>query len=256
MSRQAREKSQTGLYHIISRGISRQNIFEEDEDYRYFLRLLEIVKQQNEFFIYAYCLMSNHVHMFIKEKETGDVSAIMHKILTRYAGWYNRKYLRSGSLFGNRYKSEPVEDDGYLLTLIRYIHQNPKKEGIVRELEEYEWSSYSEYIGKFQPYITDTDFILDIFSKNKETARNLFIKFHDKIEIEEFTIRNSRKMTEEQIRRRIMKVLNGREPHFIGTLKKTERNKIIKELKEKEGFSIREIERVTGISRGIISRIR
>ena len=74
--------------------------------------------------IYAYCLMSNHVHLFLKEKCMGDISRIMHKILTHYARWYNIKYLRTGILFENRYKSEPIEDERYYLGLIRYIHQN------------------------------------------------------------------------------------------------------------------------------------
>ncbi len=66
------------------------------------------VKVEKDFELYAYCLMNNHVHMFLKEKEIGDITKIMLKLLTNYAGWYNRKYERSGSLFGNRYKNEPI----------------------------------------------------------------------------------------------------------------------------------------------------
>ena len=73
----------------------------------------------------------NRIHLFLRENELGDIKTIMHKLLTRYVMWYNKKYQRSGSLIGNRYKSEPIEDETYYLTLMRYIHQNPVKAGMV-----------------------------------------------------------------------------------------------------------------------------
>jgi len=89
--------------------------------------------------------MSNHVHIIIKELNMGDISLIMQRMLTRYAGWYNRKYDRSGILISNRFKSEPVETDEYLLTLARYIHQNPIKAGISTSIDKYKWSSFNDY---------------------------------------------------------------------------------------------------------------
>lgn len=122
VSRPPRVLSETGLYHIIFRGLNRQNLFEEDEDYIKLLEIINDIKNVFEIQIYAYCLMTNHVHFFLREKESGDIKTIMHKLLTRYVMWYNRKYQRSGSLIGNRYKSEPIEDETYYLTLMRYIH--------------------------------------------------------------------------------------------------------------------------------------
>lgn len=255
MSRMPRELSETGLYHIIFRGLNRQNIFEEEADFYMMKNILRKTKEENAFNIYAYCFMSNHGHLFIEENQAGDISYIMHRILTKYAGWYNKKYIRSGSLFGNRYKSEPVEKDSYLLSLLRYIHQNPLKAGIVKDLSQYKWSSYNEYIGALNNGITDIEFILKMLANNKNEARISFIDFHNEIEKDSFDIIDSRKRSEEQIRRRIIKLLDGKEPHAIGGLPKEERNNWIKILREKEGFSIREIERATGISRGIISRI-
>jgi len=75
------------------------------------LEIIKQVKKEIEYDIYAYCLMKNHVHLFIKEKHVGDIIKVMSKILTQNAGWFNRKYLRSGILFGDRYKSEAIEDD-------------------------------------------------------------------------------------------------------------------------------------------------
>ncbi len=255
MSRMPRELSKTGLYHIIFRGLNRQNIFEEESDFIILKDILRKTKEQNAYNIYAYCLMSNHVHLFIEENQTGDISYIMHRILTKYASWYNKKYMRSGSLFGNRYKSQPVENDGYLLSLLRYIHQNPLQAGIVKEIIQYKWSSYPDYIRRSKNGITDTEFIIEILSRNKGEARISFIDFHNEIEKDSFDIIDSRKRSEEKIRRRIMTLLDGKEPHIIGSVPKEERNNIIKILRVREGFSIREIERATGISRGIISRI-
>ena len=253
MSRQVRKLSQTGLYHVIFRGISRQNIFEEKQDYEKLLKVMKKVKEETNSEIYAYCLMSNHVHLFIKEKNTGDISKIMSKILTHYALWYNIKYLRSGALFGERYKSEPVEDERYFLGLVRYIHQNPKKAEMVETLGNYEWSSYGEYIGKSDRKVADVEFCLNIFSENKNKAAQQFIEFNNIIDFEQYEISN--KKSSEHIRRLIMREIDGQEPHNIKSMSKDKRNMIIKKLVIETGISKSALERATGISRGTISRI-
>ena len=136
MSRLAREISETGLYHIVFRGINRQHIFECDKDYEKIIEILISIKQQMRFEIYSYCLMSNHVHILLNEKVKGNISLIMKRLLTKYARWYNIKYGRSGALIANRYKSKPVEVDEYFLQLVRYIHQNPLKANMVDEIGE------------------------------------------------------------------------------------------------------------------------
>ena len=126
MPRQARKKSNSGIYHIILRGVNRQQIFEDNEDYYKFLQVVEESKAISGFELFAYCLMSNHIHLLLKEIQE-PIEQIMKRITTRFVYWYNIKYQRSGHLFQDRYKSEPVEDDAYFLTVIRYIHQNPVK---------------------------------------------------------------------------------------------------------------------------------
>ncbi len=158
MNRQALQYSQSGLYHIVFRGMNRHNIFEEEGDFIKIKDIIQSLKQEMQFEIYAFCLMTNHVHILLKENNIGDISVIIKRLLTRYAGWFNRKYLRNGSLIANRYKSQPVERDEYLLSLTRYIHQNPIIAKIVTEIDKYKWSSYSEYIHESK--LTDTEFIL------------------------------------------------------------------------------------------------
>lgn len=255
MSRPARILSQSGLYHILFRGINRQNLFEEEKDYEKMLEIIKEVKEEKGFRIHGYCLMTNHVHLFICEKETGDIKKIMHKILTKYVGWYNYKYSRSGTLIGNRYKSEPIEDESYYLNLLRYIHQNPIKSGISQNMEDYKWSSYSEYIKKSAKEIVDTEVFLLMFSEEEKRAIELFKEFHEENETLDFYISETKKLTDEQLKRKIKKFLGDIEIKEIGNMSRNDRNMILMKLRE-NGFTIGQLERITGISRGIISRAK
>ncbi len=129
MPRKPREKSRFGIYHVILRGVNKQIIFEENEDYLQFIRILKKYKEVCEFKLYAYCLMDNHVHLLM-EQTTTELETIMKRIEVKFVKWYNRKYKRIGYLFQDRYKSEPINDEGYFRTVFRYIHQNPLHAGL------------------------------------------------------------------------------------------------------------------------------
>jgi len=126
MPRYARKKSDIGIFHIMLRGINKQTIFEDDEDRRRFMETIERFKAVSKYEIYGYCLMSNHVHLLLKETEEA-ISTAIKRICSSYVYWYNWKYERCGHLFQERYKSEIVENDAHVLTVLRYIHQNPVK---------------------------------------------------------------------------------------------------------------------------------
>lgn len=254
MGRQARKISRSGLYHIIFRGISRQNIFEETADYEKIKQIIQRVKEETKMQVYAYCLMSNHVHMFIKENEAGQISSIMTKILSHYATWFNIKYLRTGTLFGSRYKSEPVEDECYFLSLARYIHQNPVKAGMTLSAKDYEYSSYNDYANNLMG-LTDVDFLLDVLSTNRSKAIEAFVDFHKNEETEDFEIVNAQGKNSAQVRRLIMREIDGKTPETIKEMPKQERNELIKKLVDEVGISKSALERATGISRGVIIRI-
>jgi len=117
------------------------------------------------FELHAYCLMSNHVHLLIKESKMGDISLVMKRLLTKYAIYFNRKYERNGALIASRYKSQPVEVNEYFIPLIRYIHQNSIKAGIVGTLEEYRFSSYRDYVRGGT--LTDTAFSLGLLGRDE-----------------------------------------------------------------------------------------
>lgn len=254
MSRPPRVLSKTGLYHIYFRGINRQNLFEEKSDYQKFLCIINDQKTESEFKLYAYCLMDNHVHLFIREKEAGDIKKIMHSILTKYVGWFNYKYDRKGVLISNRYKSEPIENESYCLNLIRYIHQNPLNAGIVDKLEDYLWSSYTEYLQENRASLIDTEMLFDMLGVASTQLSDAFVEFHNIVEEIDFTISESKKLTTAQMNRKIFNIL-GISADKIIELPKSERHELVLELR-KNGFKNRQLERLTGISRGILDRIK
>ena len=253
MSRKPRLLSKTGMYHVIVKGIGRQNLFEERADYEKFRSILERVKQEMGFSIYAYCLMTNHVHLFIKEKSRGDLSRIMAKTLGTYATWFNIKYIRSGPLFNNRYMSAPVEDEKYYMSLIRYIHQNPLKARLVGRVGQYSYSSYRDYIDGDSSF-TDIDFFLDMLSDNRKVAIESFAEFNSSDEEESFEITASSKDSS-SVRRIIKSALDIEDPALIKGFDTELRNAVVKKLVEELGISKSALERETGISRGTIIRI-
>jgi len=252
MARLARVISQTGLYHIIFRGICRQNIFEELQDYEKMLELIKRVKREFQYDIYAYCLMTNHVHLLIKERNE-DLGIVFRRIGAKYVYWYNHKYKRRGYLFQDRYKSEAVESDEYLLTVLRYIHQNPVKAGISKNVRSYPWSSYNEYITKSS--LCDTDYITSLFAEDKSKAILLFQQFNaqennDKcLEYEE-----PQKIYDDEAIQMIIEISGVKEPHEIQILEPDKRVKVVKELRS-IGLSMRQIERLTGLSISTIRRL-
>ena len=113
MARKARVELEGGLYHVITRGNNRQTIFKSDADYQKFLLLLEVQKQKLPYFLYAYCLMSNHVHLLI-ERQADAVGRIMHRVLTGYSQYYNRKYRKVGHVLQGRHNAILCQTDRYL----------------------------------------------------------------------------------------------------------------------------------------------
>ena len=159
MSRQPRVTSGTDIYHVMLRGINRQDIFEDQEDYVRFLTCMQQMLEPYDDLgnrlpplctFYAYYLMSNHVHLLIKTHHE-DIGATIKHLAVVYAMYFNHKYSRAGHLFKERFKSEPVNDMAYFTTLLRYIHQNPVKAGIVEHVKDYEYSSWCEYDGTVEP---------------------------------------------------------------------------------------------------------
>ncbi len=184
MGRKPRIEYKGGVYHVIQRGNNRQYIFEKKEDKAYLLELVGEYKAVMNYNLYGFVLMDNHYHMVLRTLDA-PMQEIMHRINNKYSKYYNRKYKRTGHVFENRYKSIIVKDDKYLLSLLRYIHQNPVRAKMCKELKTYQWSSDSSYRKNKTSDIADIDFILNTFSKTRLQAIKAYIRFMDRDEMEE-----------------------------------------------------------------------
>ena len=263
MPRKPRLSSGTGIYHVMMRGINHQNIFEDREDHArmlmYMQQLLEQYDEQGNRLpplctIYAYCLMSNHIHILLKVhgKEIGDT---IKPLAVSYALYFNRKYARSGHLFQDRFKSEPVNDINYFVTLLRYIHQNPLKAGIVPHVADYEWSSWKEYIGEVPPplCLCATHTVCNRISLEElkglvETPLADGLQCLDVQEQVRITI------GDKDVRQFLLQQYDIAEPLRVQTLDKEQRNQILLSLLGL-GAGLRQLSRLTGVTYGIINKL-
>ena len=243
MPRTARQSGSTNIYHVILRGINKQQIFFDEEDYEYFIRLLERFKSISHYELYAYCLMGNHVHLLIKASEE-PLSRIFRRIGASFVYWYNLKYQRTGHLFQDRFKSEAVEDERYFLTVLRYIFNNPVKAGMCDSPEDYPYSNIKDFISKKNPAlpcdISTKDLLNFIMQSTDETC----------MEISE-TPRKG--VTEETAKKLILDELGIIAP-VISSENRSSIEVSIRRL-SKKGVSIRQLSRLTGISKSMIEKM-
>ncbi|RQD76946.1 MAG: transposase, partial [Candidatus Syntrophonatronum acetioxidans] len=243
MPRSSREKSQTGIYHVMLRGIDKRDIFLTQNDNKKFLHYIELAKEKSEIFLLAYCLMSNHVHMLLKEGKE-EIGNFIRRVAVGYAQYYNRNHGRTGHLFQNRYQSEPVNDDKYLLVVFRYIHQNPLKAGIVKNIGDYKWSSYNDYLNN-KKGITDKGLLKGYFSNIEN-----FIVFNNQKNKDKCLEYEGKKIYSDTNLRQIVSEIIEIEKLPMMEIKT--RNMVLRRIKNETGASIRQLERVLGIGRNII----
>ncbi len=253
MPRVARSKSETGIYHAMLRGINRTAIFEDQEDREFLLERLKLFTEKRKYDLYAYCLMDNHVHLLLKEKED-EISTSIKRISSAYATWYNNKYERCGHLFQERFKSEVVETDNYFLTVLRYIHKNPAQAGMFEYVKDSNWTSYNDYTIK--PNKINIAFGLGLFSEDINQAKEMFITHHNQdnkdicLDYKDFI-----RLTDQDARLEILKI-GITNINAISQLDKNNRDYVLSRLKKINGVSLRQLSRITGISKSIIERAK
>ena len=261
MARKARETSGTGIYHVMLRGINRQDIFNDDEDFHRFLQVLyQMVCPSDEItgkqlparcIFYAYCVMTNHVHLLVRESSE-NLASVIKRIAVSYAHYYNKKYLRYGHLFQDRFKSEPVNDSAYFFTLLQYIHQNPVAAGMTANVSSYPWSSCHEYerAGSGIQDICSTGHVLSRMpiQELREHVNTLLPKTDS---ILDFDTGNNY-MTDDEVKAFISDTY-GIDPFNIQLLSKDKRNEILREAKDL-GATYRQLVRLTGLSYAIIRK--
>lgn len=258
MPRLVRVYSSTGFYHVMMRGNERKKIFHDEEDRERFLFILEKMKKEKEYKVYGYCLMDNHIHLLIKE-ENDNISRIMKRINTSYAIYFNKKYERVGHVFQDRYKSEVIEKESYLLEVIRYIHKNPVKANIVEEPRQYPWSSFHLYVGKgsYKYDLIERDEMLGMFSEDQDKAVALMIEHTNRIDTKYFLDEEIKENEEKEIHDIIAEFLNKQRADYKEMRNnKILRNQLIKELKEKTNSPIRMIAKILDVDRNIVQRLK
>ncbi len=174
MARDLRMEYIGGIYHIIARGNNKEYIFKEEQDKGYFIKLVkEAIKQDYQLF--GYILMDNHYH-FIIQRYDKELYKLMHQINNTYSKYFNFKYKRVGHVFQNRYKSILIQDERYLLSLLRYIHRNPVRAGMCKTVSDYKWSSNFFYENNRRTFI-NIDTVLDMISTDRGQAINIYMEY-------------------------------------------------------------------------------
>lgn len=177
MARPLRIEYPSAFYHITARGNEQKNIFRDDKDRERFLAYLETAVGRYKAVIHVYCLMSNHYHLLMSTAE-GNLSQIMRHINGGYTTRFNKRHNRFGHLFQGRYKAILVDADPYAGELSRYIHLNPVRADMVRQPEQYQWSSYAAYIGNTKtPRWLTTDWLLQYFGQKPAAAKKAYTFF-------------------------------------------------------------------------------
>jgi len=173
MPRQPRLDAPGALHHVMGRGIERTNIFRTDADREDFVNRLAHLCFEGSLVVYAWSFLSNHFHLLVRTGRE-PISRSMKKLLTGYVVNFNLRHKRSGHLFQNRYKSIICEEDPYLLELTRYIHLNPVRAGMVRDVKQlstYRWSGHSAIMGRVKRQWQDIHTILAYFSKGQKAVK-------------------------------------------------------------------------------------
>ena len=179
MPRQARIDAPDAIHHIIVRGIERREIFRDQADRKELLDRLGLVLEQTQIRCYAWALIPNHFHLLLK---TGNIhiATVMQRLLTGYAGWFKRRYRRSGHVFQNRYKSILCQEEVYLKDLVRYIHLNPLRAGLVEDLQgldKYPYAGHSVLIGKSEKKWQSIEPVLLFFGETISKGRQEYRRF-------------------------------------------------------------------------------
>lgn len=259
MPRHQRILSETGTYHVMMRGNERKNLFLNENDKQRFLETLFMKKEETGFHLYAYCLMDNHVHLVI-QAEQESLATTMKRVNASYASYFNQQHQRVGHLFQDRFKSEPIEDEQYLMSVIRYIHNNPVKAGMVEKPDQYRWSSFKSYLAPNKTRNVDAAFVLSIISDNQQEAIDEFIRFSQGTDQNDFLDMNENiPLTMQEGKQFLHEYLKETwsEYSLEELVKNPEtRNEVIAYLRANTRLSIRKIADLLGVTRGSVQYIK
>lgn len=253
MGNKPRVESKYGLHHVVTRGTGRMILFEEEEDYERYLQAARRFSASLDLEIYAYCLMDNHVHLVIRAN-LPVLTSFMRRLDTWHARWFNEKYDHVGHVYQNSFKSVPIDSEEQLLACIRYVFQNPVAAGLVDSCGDYKWSSYRECEGELvlrDGLVSAVESIMGLFSSSRD-----FERFNLQEEKPEGHLECEweRVSGDERARAIIQGALGEGVSKWLQAVPRAERDRCVGELRGR-GVSVRQVERICGVSRGVVQRI-
>lgn len=241
-----RKSSTLDIYHIVYRGVNKQRIFEDSADFDKFLSVLRKYQNTCDYKIIAYCLMSNHIHLLLKTG-TMPMGRIFQHISPSFVCWYNKKYERVGNLFQSQFKSRPVNDCSQLMTVIRYIHQNPVKAAICSHPGQYDYSSFKDY---FDNDLIDSSFVLSAVSPDFFFSYNCAENDDRCLDIED----EQPRLDDERAAKIMYRLSGCSNASEFQKLEEHLRNEVLYDL-WMAGISVSQASRITGISCGVIRKV-
>lgn len=246
MPRYPRSNIKSYIHHIMVQGIDREYIFQKEKYKKYYMK--QINEKSEEIQLIACCIMDNHAHLLVYSEDINKISKYMQKINTSFAKIYNSQENRVGYVFRDRYKSENITNIRYLKVCIAYIHNNPVKAGIVKQPNQYKYSTYNKYI---IPNSIDKK-IIDIVFDNSENYIEEFVKMHN--------VSNNIKFLEMQEKTDVKELIDKYLKDNKTTIENMKKHKdkisdFVIEMINNKGISINKISTILGISRTKIKSI-
>lgn len=245
MPRKPRKQSSTDIYHVVNHGVHGTAIFVDDADRRFFVRTLEEKAAEHDVSVYAWCLMDNHFHLLVRSGYT-DLSAFVQAVTSVYATRFNLRHDRKGYLFMQRFRSEAVETEGYLLNVVRYIHQNPVK-AFMCPTCDYPWSSFNDYVCGGDSFV-EKDFIVGCFGGIEG-----FTRFHAQVSYDDACLEVPLALDDGEALVLAGKVLGEETLACLHDLVPRERNIHLRALKNSM-IPLSQISRITGFAYELVRR--
>ena len=256
MPRQARQRSEKGIHHIVVQGKRGGSVFALAEDKELYLDTVLKYRDKTGMGLYAFCILDNHAHLVLRETEEEDVSSFMRRVGVSFAYWFRKQHSaqnQMAEIFRGRYMSETLDSEQEVLETVRYIHQEPVRLGLVSRMEEYFWSSYRLYLKPGR--MIDRRLVMDSlhFSGGYTEYMQAETSGHF---LEEVPMKYGR--TEEEARAIVQRCMEEAQIGSLeefATMDEEAQKEFLRVLRFREEISIQQISRITGVNRGIIQRL-
>ena len=248
MARKAREKRPGAVYHVLMRGGEKKALLQTENDCAYFVSQVRKYREDSDLELFGFCLLPDHVHLLVREN-SDDMGTFFRKLATSYACHYNLKRKRAGHVFQDRYRTQILDGDEAFVSALRAIHTEPVRLGLCERAEDYPWSSLGDYLGTAEDVLTDTVYALSLSTAETLASGQGRVEFDFLAE----PVYERKPLTDRQAEKIMKKVAHAKKLMALPVMSRKMRNAWLRRLR-KEGMSVSQISRFTGLGRNIVSR--